>query len=300
MKRQVAYLMSGEAHLPYLVCSLWTLRKHWDGDVVIHAWPESFDKVDEIAKDDRLRITTIHKREPAVRKHKSTQSLDKMRVVQSMKGRADVVMYIDADTTIHKPIDDLFEWGHKFSFAATQFCDWVSTGSKISHRIRKLRDYPEIDQKLVEQLLVEKWPSVNSGIFAARPDSPVFNIYYDWTLAAKGVFIADEVVLHTMQPLFHPSNQMVTIKGGAWNCSAMYQPKSLKDEDVIIYHYHGDSNVKPKTKSQRGFDLWWPIYQECLKENIGRIQDWRWSIKNKFMNPLERELIDSGEEANWC
>lgn len=295
MKRRVAYLMSGNAHMPYLVCSLWTLRKYWDGEVVICAWEESVELAKEVSEDSRLNIADVREREPAVRKHKSTQSMDKIRMTQSMKGETDVVMYIDADTTIHNPIDALFEPAYEYSFAATQFCDWVTTGSKISHRIRKLRGYPEIDQTIVERLLIEKWPSVNSGIFAARPESNVFDTYYNWTLAAKGVFIADEVVLHTMQPLFFPRKEMVTVSdGGKWNCSAKFQPKDLKDEDVVIFHYHGDSNVQPEKKSQRGFDLWWPIYQECLKENVGGIQKWRWGINNKYMNPLEKKLETRG------
>lgn len=300
MKRRVSYLMSGAAHAPYLVCSLYTLRKYWDGEVVICAWKESIDIIRKIAEDPRLNIADVRLREPAVRKHKSTQSMDKIRMTQSMTGEVDVSMYLDADTTIHNPIDALFEFGYEYGFAATQFCDWVTTGNRISHRIRKLRDYPEIDQEIVERLLVEKWPSVNSGIFAARPESNVFDTYYQWTLAAKGVFIADEVVLHTMQPLFHPRGEMVTISdGGKWNCSAKFQPPTLKDEDVVVYHYHGDSNCR-KQKSQRGFDLWWPIYQECLKHDIGGIQQWRWEIHNKHMNPLEKELLDKQKAKIIC
>ena len=301
MKKQVAYLMSGNAHMPYLVCSLWTLRQHYQGNVVICAWPESYQLALKVAEDERLAITDVREREPATRKGKSTQSMDKIRMVQGMV-ESDVTMYIDADTTIHNPIDDLFKHGYKHGFAATQFCDWVTTGNKISHRIKKLRDFPIINQQIVELLLKESWPSVNSGIFAARPDSVVFDTYYDWTKAAAvSVFIADEVVLHTMQPLYN-GRGMATICGGKWNCSPKFQQESLKDEDVVVMHYHGDSNVQPNTKSPRGFQWWWPIYQECLLKNVGNIQDWRWKIKNKFMNPLEEEwnheLADP--KPNWC
>ena len=51
MTRRVVYLMSGPAHMPYLVCSLWTLRQHWDGEIVVVAWPNSIELVEEVARD---------------------------------------------------------------------------------------------------------------------------------------------------------------------------------------------------------------------------------------------------------
>ena len=72
-----------------------------------------------------------------------------------------------------------------------------------------------------------------------------------------------------------------------YNCSPMkYQPKNLKDEDVIIRHFHGDSNVRTN-KSEKGWNLWRPIYQECLEKNVGGMAEWRGKIKNKFMSRLE-------------
>ncbi len=42
MKNRVFYVMSGPAHLPYLLASLKTLREHYDGEIVVFAWEESF------------------------------------------------------------------------------------------------------------------------------------------------------------------------------------------------------------------------------------------------------------------
>jgi len=311
IKKRVAYLMSGNAHMPYLVASLWTLRRYWDGEVVICAWPECFEIAKKIAADPRLKIADVRKREPAVRKGKSQQSMDKIQMVKSMQDEVDVVMYIDADTTIHNPIGALMDFGYEYGFAATQFCDWVTTGSKISARLKRLRDYPIIDQTMLETLIANDWPSVNSGVFAACPDSVVLDVYYEWTASAAGslpddkkgagIFIADEVVLHVMQPRFVKGG-FVTICGGQWNCSAKFQPESLHDDKVIVYHYHGNSNVQPEKKSQRGFDLWWPIYQDCLRRNVGGIQDWRKDISNKYLDPLENKMAELGSDSttNWC
>ena len=86
-ERQITYLMSGAPHAPYLLVSLYTLRNHWQGDVVVYAWPESFDIVSRIAEDGRLGIQS-HIREPKLRKKDgvggNSQFLDKIDLTQTL------------------------------------------------------------------------------------------------------------------------------------------------------------------------------------------------------------------------
>lgn len=290
MRKRIVYLMSHAAHMPYLVASLHTLRRWWTGEVAVYAWPESFEFVNRMAKDDRLAVTETRKRMPEY-KGRNAQFLDKIRLMQSFNVGPGLNLYLDADTTIHGYLGPLFKLAGDHGFVTTQFNDWMSTGGIPRNRIKRLRQFPEIDQALVERVLAEPWPSVNGGVFCCRPDSPVLPLWERWTVAALKVFIADEAVLHLMQPLFYPSGELVTMTGGRFNCSPMrFQPKGLPDGDVVIRHYHGDSNVRPDNKSKKGFDLWWPIYQHCLKENVGGMADWRSEIKNKYLDRVERGL----------
>lgn len=297
MKSRVAYLMSGSPHLPYLICSLWTLRKHWNGELIICAWPEALDLTCQIAEDHRLQISDVRERIPEFTERNGScvnHSLDKIQMIQGMRGETDVVMYIDADTTIHNNIDPVMKTALDYGFAATQFNDWVSTGSKARNRLAKFEGLPGIDQSIVKLMRGEPWPSINSGVFAARPETPVLGAYYQYTLAAKKIFIADETALNLMQPLFCPLRQMVVVGDeGRWNCSPKFQSKRLDNEDVAVFHYHGDSCVRPETKCQRGFDLWWPIYQECLEQDVGNITKWKDKIKTKYLHKLENKLAET-------
>ena len=173
MTREIAYLMSGRPHLPYLLTSLYTLRNHWEGPVVISAWEESFDMVEQIVKDGRLDgigKIRIAKREPAYR-GKNDQFMDKIHMV--MASDANTVLYLDADTTIHGDLTPLFESAEKFGFCATQFCEWKCDGM-ARNRIEKLRPFPTIPQEHIDHLLqAPEWPSVNGGVWAARPSSTV-------------------------------------------------------------------------------------------------------------------------------
>lgn len=286
MKDRVFYLMSGNAHCPYLVCSLKTLREHYDGEVVVFAWEESFPIVQEIAKDSRLQIEA-RLREPAHRS-KNAQFMDKIQVAMSQVGKADCILYLDADTTIHGNLADLFSGGYYYGFVATQFNHWISHHGIPSRRIEKLRKYKRIPQKLVEESLDKNKviPSVNGGIWACQPESPVLPLWYKWTEIARDQFIADEVVLHLMAPFFKGTkNYMILGNRGEYNCSPKFQPKNLRDDEVIIRHFHGDSNVRPD-KTRKGYDLWCPVYTECLEKNLGNISSWIDQINNKWMNQL--------------
>jgi hypothetical protein len=79
-KRSIIYLMSGPAHLPYLVVSLRSLRQNWDGPIVVYAWPKSFSIVQEIAKDNRLDIEA-RSRIPSYR-GKNSQFVDKISLMR--------------------------------------------------------------------------------------------------------------------------------------------------------------------------------------------------------------------------
>jgi len=292
--------MSGSPHLPYLVCSLWTLRKHWEGKLTICAWPEAYDLTLRIAQDERLAVSDVRERDPQFTERNGScvnHSLDKIRMIQEMKDKTDVVMYIDADTTIHYTIQPLLDIGFQYGFVATQFNDWLSTGNKARGRLKKFLGIEGIDQSIVQLMMREPWPSVNSGVFVARPGSPVLETYYNYTYAARKVFIADETALNLMQPLYRPLRQLVTVgDNGKWNCSPKFQSKKLADEDIAVLHFHGDSCVRPEKKSQRGFDLWWPIYQECLRENVGGMAEWKDSIRTKYLGPLEKQLAEEASE----
>ncbi len=288
---QVIFVMSHAPHCPYLLASLYTLRKHYDGPVKVFAWKGALPIVLQMLNDPRLDIVCCS-REPAYY-GKNDQFLDKIRVVQS-QGEGVVSLYLDADTTIHGSIDPLFQIASDKGFCATQFNDWFVGGRGIINgRINTLRDFSEIPASAFDLMESRSWPSVNGGVWSAQSNSPLLPLWYDWTYAAKSTYIADEKVLHLLAARFHEIGQCGYLRGGAYNCSPIqrYQPKNLRDEDVVIRHYHGDSNVRPDNKSQRGYEMWWPIWEECQRLNLGSVNDWKDSVNNKWMNALKARVV---------
>lgn len=281
MKREVIYLMSGKAHLPYLIVSLRTLRKHWQGQVQVHAWPESIDLVRKIAEDDRLNITAelsvpaYRARRDERRQGKNDQFIHKIRLLQSITD-ADLVLYLDADTSVHGDLMPLFRAARFHEFVAARFSSWTTAGKTVRARIERLREFPKIDHNCIEEVLRLPWPSVNGGVICCSPRSHVLKTWEQWTWEARHVFIADEAVLHILQPLFVPSGQMAVWPDGRFNCSCnpKWLPEKMSEHEVVVWHYHGDSNVRPDKHGGHAYRRWWPMWQECLAENLGNCREW--------------------------
>lgn len=282
--RRILFLITGPSHLPNLVVAVASLRKVWDGQIDLMVWDESWEIARRIAQDERLGIMTI-KREPSFRGRNAT-FVDKTLLIPTYPA-SDSVLFLDADVTIHGQLDELFDLVDQHGFVASRWNNWQSNGPIISGRINTLLEFPEVDPDFIRLAMSNPWPSVNSGIFAAKSDSPIHPLWHHWTYAARSTFIPDEKTLHVIQAKYHNSSEFVVAGlDGRYNCSPKYQPSGLKDEDVVVRHFHGDSNLRPD-KSLKGFDLWWPLYQQALSENLGSMADWRRGL-NKWLDALEK------------
>lgn len=275
MKQTVFYLLTGNSNLPYLVVSLKTLREHYSGDVIIHAWENSYSQCLKIAEYFNCECVRTFPQYTS----KNAQELNKIKILRSderenWEDRA--VLYIDADTAVVNPLDDLFEDIEEYGFVATRFCDWSMDVSVVRNRVESLFRKSSIEKKWITAALEKTRPSYNSGVFGVSfsEDSiagSVLKKWEEWTWDARSVFIAGETTLHPIMAMF--GNSVRTVKG-IYNCSAKYQKNStIKEEDVVIWHFHGDSAVKPG-KSQRAQDLWLPLYRKAREENWGHINEW--------------------------
>ena len=274
MERSVNFLLSGDAHAPYLAVALNTLRRHYTGRVIVWSYPESWDTVRAITADDRLYAENRHWN-PTYR-GKNSQFAQKQIVMQQID--SEVGIYLDADLIINASLDPLFEMAEESSFVATQFNDWVTNGGTIRKRIEGLVGCSEIDQYVVQRLITEEHPSVNGGVFVCRKDSPILPQWHTATMSVINKFIADEVCLHTFT--LQPFSRICVAGGGGWNTSPKYKPAGLANCDVKIWHGHGDSFVRPN-KCQFGVDLWFPEYQLCLQDTIGGICKWNEAAVNQ-------------------
>ena len=291
MDQSICFLLSGRAHLPYVVVALSTLRRVYSGHVTVYAYPESHATASVLCGDGRIDAEC--RLFGPTYEGKNHQFLNKLDVMQRQTD-SKVALYLDADIIVNKPLSYLFEMAEKQEFVATQFCDWVSNTGTVKNRIERLSGREGIDQDSVRRVLSSKFPSLNGGVFACRSDSIALDTWRRWANLVKDIFICDEVVLHVVMgwydispPPFQRPKEFTVAEGGKWNCSPKYQPSYLKDEDVAIWHFHGDCNTRPQ-KSRKGYQLWWPEYKRCLEENVGGIQEWISTVGNRFLTECEQ------------
>jgi len=286
----VVYLVSGPAHMPYVTASIWSLRKTgYKGPVTLFAWPESIGFARSLEKDDRLGIWASE-REPKYRRKdglgRNSQGLDRIDLARSLD--CDVCVYFDADTSIHGDITPLFEEAARVGYCATQWCDWTTSQGHTRSRVNDLRSVKTIPVEYIDEVVSHRWPSLNCGVFAARPNSELLSTWYDWCKDSGTLFISDEKTQHLLMAKY--PNQMSVLMGGAFNCSHKFQPADLPNDKVVVYHYHGNSNVK-KGKSPKALEFWWSIWEECLELNFGNIRNWWHLCGNKHLPQLMETLV---------
>lgn len=286
MKTAVVYLMSGPAHLANLVVSIKSLRRHWTGPVLVVSWDESSRIVTTISEDRSLEIRHLIRR-PGYR-GKNSQFFHKIQLMQELT-MYDKVMYLDADTMPIGDVNELFEQAEDYEFLATQFNHWeTGCDGVVDKRIRRLRDYP-IPAEIIDEVTYNVWPSVNGGVFVTDPNSEILRRWEEWTDHAKeSVFIADEAVLHVVMAKYFERGFGVAV-GGMWNASPKYS--QIPDRDVKIWHFHGDSNLRPN-KSPKGVKLWLSEYLHCLEYNVGGICDWKDRIGCDYLTKLHQTPVD--------
>lgn len=281
MERKAIFVMSGAAHLPYLVTALSSLRRYWSGKVHLYAWEESHKICKLISKDfDRLYIEEVHFREPPYR-GKNSQFEDKQRVMMGQPMNS-VNLYLDADLLFAGNVSHLLNLAEDHGFVATQFNAWKTNGGVVRKRIERLRQFPDIPQASVEKVMEESYPSVNGGVFACRPTSEILAEWLRRTEIARDIFISDETALHTFLP-----EGLKVATSGMWNSSTKekYLSNELPGREAVrIWHGHGDSFVRAD-KSPTGYAMWAREFQRCVKHNIGNVNDW---IEEVYDIPIYR------------
>ena len=264
MDRGVIYLLTGPSHGVRMVVSLWSLRAHFAGPITVYTThPDSHEIGRQCAVDPRLKVE--HRTCELISTRKNASFLTKVSLLP--KAPYTTNLYLDADTIPAGDVSQLWEEAEQHEFCATRFSDWISTGRKMRKRIEQWRDFEQdrYDLAWLEQLVdaaLQPHPAVNGGIFAFQPTAKLLKPWFELAMTGKNHFICDEVALQLL--LHHYPHGLVDCR---FNCSPTFG-KSC--HDVRIWHFHGEKHIKRDNYRA----LWWPIYQECVINNVANINDW--------------------------
>jgi lipopolysaccharide biosynthesis glycosyltransferase len=249
---------------------------------LVYCWPESTQFCEKICAVPEISARCIECEPIHNYRAKNAQESSKIPLIAGIKD-FDMVVYLDADTIIRKSLEPLIQAAadSPTGFAATQFGSWRMHQGVPRARVGRMLGIDPIPEEYVHKALNPEAYSYNSGVFATRPNSVVLPDWGVWTYAARNIYISGETTLHAIAQKY----QITTLENGVFNNSPMYQSKLLKDEDVAIWHFHGDCNTRPD-KSKKGVDIWLPEFKKVFDANMAGVQTWWSMIRNKFLPGL--------------
>lgn len=223
--RGVIYYNRGEKCLIRLLVSLSSLRNWWTGPVTVFlegVHPDAF--VESVAA---LGTEVRYSENPA-----AGAFIRKLEVCR--ESPYDRTLWLDSDTVVIGPIEELFDELDTCDVATPHFAGWMSHGRRIRKRIEQYRGQCP-DEWLTTAL--EPHPAVNTGVFSIRRDASFLEPWLE--LSRKGdhgaVSLPEEIALQILYPTANV--RIVSPKFGA---SVKHDPGT---DDIRIVHYHGQKHV---------------------------------------------------------
>ena len=240
----VIYLNQGIKCIQRLLISVYSLRKHYDGNITVFTIMEQPDWLLKMLKE--LKCDTVEL------EHKGIKSL--VRKAQLWEDTPyDTTLFLDADTVVVDNIDEYFDKIKEYKFCTGEFAEWKTTGGTMRKRIKS---FAPIVPDYVEPS-IQYGKATNTGIFGFTKDAPILK---EWKWIAeegqKVNRIPDEV---GCQMLLHKyKHWLAPVK---WGVSVKMAQKHHTDNMKII-HYHGRKHVADWELCA----VWKQTYWELLSE----------------------------------
>jgi len=271
MRTGVVYLNHDSTHLVRLAVSLWSLRRHYGGEIVIAETGYGDRRIlDQIARDPRIDARTVHVVLAEYGVHKVFVTKTR---VWSIAG-LDCALQVDADTVFRASPQPLIDMAADpgrpgmvltpNSFASAGLirravATWRNMISPV-FPIRKMANDYLADQSL---------PRINAGVLAWRTDSEFLD---RWTrLTHCGVYqrLTDEIAAHllmTTTPFdlaFPGDDRWNALPGKTQWCPAGSE---------LIQHYHGSRHMPDVDEVASA--AWVSSLADAYRANVAGIQHW--------------------------
>lgn len=255
----------GDAMVVGALATLYSLRKHWDGNITMfleEPFPKEFQDALKFFNCKVIINETRHDLKTLVRKNSLLANPP-----------YDKTLWLDIDTVVTGKIDPMFDFldEHQVDMCIPHFCGWKSSGHHISKRINRFRGL--VDDKYIEEALKDH-PAINTGVLSFRKSDKWKTFIEHLTLLAdKGskppykIFIPDETIMQIFYPSMQEWGLKYFIAPTDYNVSVMYDHGQSKDPR--IHHFHGNKNVIDVPNA----DIWKSTFEEMRKDNIANIND---------------------------
>ena len=270
MNDGVLLMNFGRKHLSHQLISLYSLRRFWSGPVAICCDADAAEPLQKVCDvDDGVRLILF---EPYRRAELGDGAgyLNKTRLIElSPFARA---VFFDADTIIVGKFPEIFP--DDIEIRLTQFSDWVTTGNKVSARIRRWNDV--LPAEVSVQISIP-YPSINTGVLGLSKLSRRLSTAWQDATKKNVSFMCDELSMQLIFPAFPH-----VVLPDYFNASPIYSPgrPGFEAKRVRVWHGHGFKSIR----SAAGLRLWLPVIFEMLEnDKFGLRQSFQF---NKYFERL--------------
>ncbi len=272
LTKGLVYQLSSPPAAEVLTVSLWTLRQHYHGPVTIFTAEGAKEAAERIAADKRLDVTLQPLEMPQFSCYRADWTV---KVFAYLQAPYDRNIWLDADTVVVQPIDDLHARGfHVAQLSNFRFADEQGYAPHVREYLASWDWCGPIIRGMIERAKRENVPLVNAGTLGfAREDSALYELHHLAIMMCRARQ-ADEVALQILLPRI----QSLNVLDESWNWSPRY---SAHPERARIIHFHG----RQWYRTENGRDLFVPHLQAALRANAGGLADWAGQY-NENIRPL--------------
>lgn len=248
MNRGVLYYNHGVRCLARLSVSLHSLRRHYQGPVAIACEgtiPEPYRSI--LSSLGAQFINAPVSNEFGLVKKSRVWRLSPYKHT----------LFLDADTLILSPVDELFAKTEQFGTVVTKFHDWKTARGRMARRIKQ---WESLTPALVKAALAYGW-AINTGVQGWTKGEPILEEYQKLTEQGVSAGVGRKTLDEIAMQLLIPKHRHY-LAGSEWNFGPIYgDPSTAK-----ILHFHGHKHCREGSKA---CDSWKAEFSE-MASGIGK------------------------------
>ena len=271
MSSTVLYFNRGESCYIRLVVSIFSLRKHFSGAVMLINEGPLDRSISELVQ----KLEVVVRELPSTTEHVLVRKASLWRYLEH-----DHVMYLDSDTIVCKPIDEFFDRIKEWGTVVTAFEGWKTTGGMMRKRIEQWRAVaPDVIQPAFEYAV-----AINTGVQGWSKGAAILPRYEEFTRRGEaggcsGILL-DEIAMQLLVP-----HHRHYVASASWNTSGSFG--EIRDAHIVHFHgkKHGSAeNPRCHLWKQHYYEVLaaFPDHAEALKES------WGDKRLHRFLKSLER------------
>lgn len=280
--RGVVLLLTGPGHAVRLVVALHSLRKHWSGDITLFTTHPTSHEIGRLcAADSRLGVE--HRTWQLYQSRRNASYLTKSYLPPEVP--YDDCLFLDADTLVVGPLDEIWNGLAESSLVLTQFAHWTTEHRNIRRRIHSWSTIVHPNWRADERdrmidTAKQRRPAVNVGVFAFRRETPILKRWGELASIGQRQFICDEIAMQLMLPELDAE-----VLDCRFNCSPVF---ARNTRDVRIWHFHGDKHLR----RAEGRAIWLPAFSKCLQEDVASVKEWGTTLDSSAFENIATTAVE--------